>query len=57
LDFGLSVDSNPVFVRVSGVCREPDAVMPLTTRTGEQVGGIAVQALSAVLLIFGPNGF
>lgn len=40
-----------------GVCKESAAVMPLTTRSGEQVGGIARDALPEVLLIFGPDGF
>jgi hypothetical protein len=42
---------------VSGVCRESAAVMPLTTPSGEQVGGTALDALPEVLLIFGTNGF
>jgi hypothetical protein len=40
-----------------GACEHSDAVMPLTTRTGEQVGGIALDSLPQLLLIFGPNGF
>jgi hypothetical protein len=41
-----------------GWCRtEADAVIPQTTRMGEEVGGIELEALPVVLLIFGPNGF
>jgi hypothetical protein len=60
LGFDLSVESNPVYFFlffVTGVCSQPDVVMPLRARTGEQVGGVGLHAPSAVLLIFGPKGF